>query len=279
MVENETGVGAKYKFRDEDWTRLQKIHGKKKANELKTKARERQRELAAIQEEMPESVRAIQERQRPYQESQQAWQQIQDDPQFAPIKDLPLLNVFKDAYHYETPEGEMRKLSKHPDKKVAALLEQRQKAIEDAGFGDIISSQAHKMARGVGDRPAWIGGTERGRFAAIDPLYYDADSPMSRLEAPDVARFASITPGIDPTLGNVLGEADIASYNRLQQLLGEGGDVITQTDPWGMGTYDLDVNRYLEEEARNRRTREAELDALRKSYLQNFRTETGGKFI
>jgi hypothetical protein len=281
MVLNESGIGAKYKFKEDDWNRLVKIHGKKRANKIKAQARTRQKDLEALNQNVPGSVQAIQEKQARYTEAGQAWDKIANDPKFASIADEPTLRVAKDRYHYVDEAGKMRMLKNHPDKAKAKLLEDRQRALEEAGFGDVVHSQAHKKARGKELGASWLGSTTRGKYADIRPLYFGAETDFDTQVAPDPARFLSYQPGIAPSLGNILGQTDIEQYNRLQQLLGEAGDVVTpMADPWTAGGgLDVDVGRYLAEEQLGRGTREDVLRELSKDYFKDWRTATGERFV
>jgi len=167
-------------------------------------------------------------------EAKNAWDTIMNDPKYAPIKDLELLQLTQSPHGtpVREPEGGWSKWMKaHPGSTKAQrqLMLARQDALE-----------------------ALFNPRTEGKYSSYMPLYgagdtNTADTLPATYEMASLSPYATVDPGIAPNAANVATDEEVAQYNRIAQLLDQIG--MTQLDPYRDPTLNLDTEKYLADEA------------------------------
>jgi hypothetical protein len=167
-------------------------------------------------------------------EASTAWDTIMNDPRYAPIRDMELLQLTQTARGrpVREPTGGWEKWIKaHPDvsRKQRRLMLERQDALEKL-----------------------FNPKTEGKFSGFKPLYFAGDTNLtdttpSTFEMSSLSPYATPDVGLAPTAENVATDEETARYNRIAQLLDQMG--MTQQDAYREPTLNIDTEKYLADEA------------------------------
>lgn len=181
-------------------------------------------------------------------EGRAAIQGVLNDPRYAAIKDIPILErsiTKRGKGFYGLNDEDIRR--QIPDKAKRALLYERQRELE-------------KLAGGM-RRP--------GEFSATNPIYGE------EYQALDPSTYLGFDPGMSPSRENVSTEQQRTQFNRIQDLLGEM-DRIGEAEPLRAARIYAQVGQYLEDEERNleeKKGKETESDYAWKKLVKKARKE------
>jgi hypothetical protein len=164
---------------------------------------------------------------------------VMDDPRFAAIRDVPLMELGVTSRGRETHrfpdewfEANKGRLSKNSMKRIKALAKERQKALDDAGF------RAASWKRDVGD----VAG---GRFAGLEPIYHtEGEDPFT---IADTRPYVNLETGTGATRHNIATEGEREKFNTIGSLLGDA-ERLEETDPHQAARIVADVLGYAEDQ-------------------------------
>ena len=191
-------------------------------------------------------------------QGEQTYADIMASPEYASIKDMPLLNIMIDShgreqYDFSNVPAEQKTLmagmiakfggGKQGQAALNDLLVKRQVELEEAGFSP--GTVREKQRSGAGDM--YKVGPEYGKYATYMPLYYAEGPEASKWVPEDYRWYLQYLPGSLPTRENLTTEDQATIYNNIETLLGEV-DRISQSEPFAAATVAANVEQFLADE-------------------------------